>query len=373
MYTILIVDDEKSEREVILFLIKKYKLNLHTLQADNGKAALDILKEKPVDILLTDIKMPFINGMELATKARDIYPDIKILFFSGYDDFEYVKTALLLRAVNYILKPINENEFYKSILTIINTIHKRETQAEITDKYFEDYFYNGQTDENIKNIENNDDASIEEDSDILKNIEEAIQLKNTDEIRNKAKYLLDKYKNTSNVSHIYIRYICTTLLQLLIKTLPDVNENNFKNIVEKIFKFRYFTEIRHYIEEYLDKVVHNMEIENQSPKHAILIVKQYIHSHYKEDLSLNTLANIVYLSPKYLSSMFRQVTGISLNKYIKNVRLEQAKKLLLTTNLKVADICEEVGYSYVSYFCRIFQEEYGISPETFRERGGKIE
>ena len=71
----------------------------------------------------------------------------------------------------------------------------------------------------------------------VKNIEEAIQLKNTDEIRNKAKYLLDKYKNTSNVSHIYIRYICTTLLQLLIKTLPDVNENNFKNIVEKIFKF----------------------------------------------------------------------------------------------------------------------------------------
>jgi two-component system, response regulator YesN len=132
MYTILIVDDEKSEREVILFLIKKYKLNLHTLQADNGKAALDILKEKPVDILLTDIKMPFINGMELATKARDIYPDIEILFFSGYDDFEYVKTALSLRAVNYILKPINENEFYKSILTIINTIHKRETQAEIT-------------------------------------------------------------------------------------------------------------------------------------------------------------------------------------------------------------------------------------------------
>jgi two-component system, response regulator YesN len=132
MYTILIVDDEKSEREVILFLIKKYKLNLHTLQADNGKAALDILKEKPVDILLTDIKMPFINGMELATKARDIYPDIEILFFSGYDDFKYVKTALSLRAVNYILKPINENEFYKSILTIINTIHKRETQAEIT-------------------------------------------------------------------------------------------------------------------------------------------------------------------------------------------------------------------------------------------------
>jgi two-component system, response regulator YesN len=102
------------------------------LQADNGKAALDILKEKPVDILLTDIKMPFINGMELATKARDIYPDIEILFFSGYDDFKYVKTALSLRAVNYILKPINENEFYKSILTIINTIHKRETQAEIT-------------------------------------------------------------------------------------------------------------------------------------------------------------------------------------------------------------------------------------------------
>lgn len=71
--------------------------------------------------------------------------------------------------------------------------------------------------------------------------------------------------------------------------------------------------------------------------------------------------------------MFIQVTGSNLNKYIKNVRMEKAKELLLTTNMKIADISQEVGYSYVSYFCRIFQEDYKMTPDTYRQTRGQGE
>lgn len=371
MYKILIVDDEKDERDVILFLIHKYNFKLEVFQAANGRDGLELLRENSIDILLTDIAMPFLNGMDLATEARKIQPEIEILFFSGYDDFEYVKTALSLRAVNYILKPINEDEFSKSISSIINTIEMRDASKARSEKYIEEHFYSNSQVDNDDNSYYEDAVSLEEDSTIIKNISEAIQLKDIDRLKYNGYFLLDKYNNIPNISHIYIRYLCTTLLQLLINALPDADDNDLKNAAEEVYKFRYFADIRKYIEGYLEKLIKQMDVDNQSPRHAISMVEQYIHSHINEDLSLNVLADIVFLSPKYLSSMFSQVTGINLNKYIKKVRMEKAKELLLTTNMKIADISQEVGYSYVSYFIRIFQEEYNMSPETYRQTRGQ--
>ncbi|WP_281533213.1 response regulator transcription factor [Anaerocolumna aminovalerica] len=375
MYKILITDDEKSEREVILYLISKYNFKLEVLQAANGRDALEMLATQPIDILLTDIQMPFLNGMELAAKARSINPNIEIIFFSGYDDFAYVKTALSLRAVNYILKPVNPDEFNKTISEVINTLQSRESAKAESEKYIKEHFYLNTYQNNKNNNSNNENvmAAESQDSELLNKIAQAIQLKDIDTLRRNTNLLLEKYKNIPNVSHIYIRYLCTTLLQLFINALPEADDNDFKKVVEEIYSFRYFADIYKLLINILEKVIDQFKAENQSHRHAILLVEQYILSHYTEDLSLNTLANIVFLSPKYLSSLFIQVTGISLNRYIKNVRIEKAKELLLNTNMKIADICKEVGYSYVSYFCRIFQEDYGMSPDRYRQTRGQGE
>ena len=99
----------------------------------------------------------------------------------------------------------------------------------------------------------------------------------------------------------------------------------------------------------------------------ISIVEQYIRRHYMEGLSLDILADKVYLTPHYLSSIFSQEKGIGINRYIKNVRMEKARELLLGTNMKISDICRMVGYSNLSYFCKAFRNEYGITPEKYRE------
>lgn len=80
MSRILIVDDEKDERSVIRFLLKKFNFELEIVEAANGKEALEELMRSPADILLTDVKMPFVDGMELATKAREHYDDMEIIF-----------------------------------------------------------------------------------------------------------------------------------------------------------------------------------------------------------------------------------------------------------------------------------------------------
>ena len=107
MYTLLIADDEAHERDLIRFLLRDSKHILHILEAQNGRDAFEQLSNNHVDILLCDIEMPFLNGIELAKKVKEQNPDIEILFFSGYDDFVYVKAALSLKAVSYILKPVD--------------------------------------------------------------------------------------------------------------------------------------------------------------------------------------------------------------------------------------------------------------------------
>ena len=106
MYKLLIVDDEALERQVIKFLIEKFALPFECYEAENGAAAKELLSELKIDVVVTDVKMPFVNGIDLAKQIRQTMPEIQIIFFSGYDDFSYIKSALLLNVVNYILKPI---------------------------------------------------------------------------------------------------------------------------------------------------------------------------------------------------------------------------------------------------------------------------
>lgn len=248
MYQILIVDDEAIEREAICFLIQKFHFDLEVTQANNGKEALISLRKKKFDILFTDIKMPFTDGLTLADQAKSLYPDIEIIIFSGYGDFQYAKKALVLRAFDYILKPIKPQEFRQTVSSVLEYIQNRDTPP---------------------------------------------------------------------------------------RPAPA------------------------------DPIFPPAE-DTQDDEHAIKLVKQYIHRHYGEDLSLDILADVVCLSPKYLSSLFIRENGYGINRYIKKIRMEEAQRLLQTTNMKISDISRKTGYSNLSYFCKSFQEHYGVSPDKFR-------
>lgn len=128
MYTLLIADDEADERTLIRFLLNDFRNTFHILEAQNGRDALELLTNNHVDILLSDIQMPFLSGIELVSQVKEKNPDIEVLFFSGYDDFSYVKAALSLKAVNYILKPVDPDEFHKVLTEIVDRLdsHKIE-------------------------------------------------------------------------------------------------------------------------------------------------------------------------------------------------------------------------------------------------------
>jgi two-component system response regulator YesN len=126
MYKVLIVDDEPFILEGLADFInwEDYGLEIAGLTG-NGLEAREIIDSDTIHILITDIRMPKMDGLELIQYIRRSEKDIKCIVLSGYSDFAYVKEAARLGIENYLLKPIDENEL---IITVINTVHKIETE-----------------------------------------------------------------------------------------------------------------------------------------------------------------------------------------------------------------------------------------------------
>jgi YesN/AraC family two-component response regulator len=121
MYQLLLVDDERLEKEGIRDLLSWMDLDVEVAgEASSGKKALELAERLEPDIVMTDIKMPGMSGIELASQVKTMLPDVKIIFITGYQDFEYAKDAISLGAYGYILKPVDEEELYAVMKKAIN-------------------------------------------------------------------------------------------------------------------------------------------------------------------------------------------------------------------------------------------------------------
>ena len=111
-YTFLIADDESVEREGLSFLLTRRGYPIRILEAVNGEQALEIVSREPVDVLITDIRMPFMDGLELARRIRERDARMKILVCTAYGEFEYAQKAISSGVTAYLLKPVQREEFY---------------------------------------------------------------------------------------------------------------------------------------------------------------------------------------------------------------------------------------------------------------------
>ena len=107
------------------------------------------------------------------------------------------------------------------------------------------------------------------------------------------------------------------------------------------------------------KVTHDTLIDN---------INLFIKANYREDLTLNQVADKFYISPNYLSQLFKKRNNISFVDYIQKLRIEEAKRHLKTTNMKVRDIARKVGYNNSSYFINVFKKNVGLTPSEYRKK-----
>jgi two-component system response regulator YesN len=129
MYSILIADDEALERKALSSIIKDKVPEISVIEeAENGQVALDKAKKLLPDILLLDIKMPRISGIEVARQVKEFSPDCKILLLSGYTYFNYAREAVTIGIQDFLVKPVEDNELVAALQIAIKSLEKAGSQ-----------------------------------------------------------------------------------------------------------------------------------------------------------------------------------------------------------------------------------------------------
>lgn len=240
MYSIMIVEDEYLVRQGIASLVNYEQFGMQVIaQAENGREAWQKFQKNPADILLTDINMPQMNGLELAKLVRDQAPKCHIVFLTGYDDFDYARTAIKLGADDYLLKPFSKDDVEEMLAKVQTKLDKERKKAQI-----QNLVDQGQRSE----------------------LEEAIHARLAD-----------------------------------------------------------------------------------------------------SELSLKNLALQLGFSPSYLSVLIKKELGLPFQDYLIQERMKKAKLLLLTTDLKIYEIAEQVGFEDMNYFSQRFKQVVGLTPRQFKK------
>lgn len=140
MYRIILVDDEEEVRKGIIRKIQWEKLGFTIVgDAENGEDALEKIEQSEPNVVMTDIRMPYMDGLTLAERIRQKYPSMKILIFSGFDDFEYAQQAIKLNVTEYILKPVNMEELTEILTRVHRNLDEEIEQRRDVDLLRESY------------------------------------------------------------------------------------------------------------------------------------------------------------------------------------------------------------------------------------------
>jgi len=361
MYKVFFVDDEASMRAGIRESIDWDDSGFILAgEAPDGEMALSLMQEIMPDILITDVRMPFMDGIELSRQAKKTMPWIKIIILSGHDEFEYAKQAIAIGVEDYLLKPVTSVTLMETLTEIAERIDReRRSNVENLIKSMKDISTRGKIP--LINI------------DKLPIIDKLRYATKADAPRFAEDYL-DSFDSTATTSIIFLYYIFMDILLSSSKIIEEFG-GDAKEVLSEYFDAGNMLQddagnisIKALLTSLLESVIEFRDASTGS-KYSDIIVKaqEYIKKNYSDkDISLHTVAKEVSISPNHFSTVFSRETGETFISYITGVRIEQAKILLKTTQLRASDIGYEVGYNDTQYFSYVFKKQTGMTPKEFR-------
>lgn len=176
-----------------------------------------------------------------------------------------------------------------------------------------------------------------------------------------------KYKDASQFSELYVKFVFSSVLKEIYEGIAAAGERELSREVDRMYRCNTIREVLEITKKAIHEFEDYLKVQDGGDREEVARVKSFIYHHFDEPLTTEILADQVFLSPGYLSFIFKQETGVNLNRFIRDYRMEKAKELLETTNLKVVQIAEKVGFSNNSYFGRSFREYFGSTPESCRK------
>lgn len=535
MFKLLIADDEQIVIEGIKNSINWSEYDIKVVgTAKNGTEALKLAEELQPDIIISDIKMPGLDGLALIEKLKAFLPNVKVVLISAYEEFDYAKQAIRLGVNSYLSKPVKKSEVINEVCKIkqllerkkheeeaairlqqrfnenlpvlrehfLNTLIRGNTVSDLEIKFqtyhinlsphktgvmvckidhlrsinftdeaqvqllmlritdiinelilpvckgvtFQSYnqeiitifnvpdeiefsieeliklaekikerildeteievsigigrIYSEIKDiglaykeavkalnyrlvygdnnvlyiENVEDIETVNYSALININELLENIQNILYTGKQEEVYALVDNFRQRLQNAEKIPYYYIQQLYIQLLSIILRTATEIGigthliaENN--NLYGTLLEIDSFSELDDWIKGILGNVCEQISAKNQlKTKHSIQKAINYIREHCQEEISLTSVANYVRLNPTYFSRFFKEETGCSFVDYLKKLRIEKAKELLRTSNLKIYEICEALGYQSVQYFSTLFKNMVGLTPQEYREK-----
>ncbi|MDU7240502.1 response regulator [Clostridium sp.] len=357
MYNLVIADDEKNIREGLSRFIDWADLGFNVvMKCEDGEDVIDYINTMSVDVVLCDIRMNRKSGLDVAKYVFENSRDIKVVLMSGYQEFEYAKKALEYNVVCYIVKPIEMSEIKEKFIKIKSNL---DGLKNINEKMHE---------EKKRAIDIQRDFSVL--IDMQSNLIESFLSFDKISIYSIFKDISNKVINMPFNSGI--KFLENTLVLLLNKIISFYLGLNIKedliDIIRNISASENYNNALEVFELWINSAVNGIEENNNSnSKLVIKKANKYIEKNYMYDLTLEKVSEIVFLSPVYLSKVYKKEMGINFIDYVTKIRIERSKELLSNRNLKVYEISELVGYKNLKYFYKIFKRYTGYTPNKYRE------
>lgn len=406
MCRILIADDEPLITQGLKALIEREETEISEIAvAADGEEALRWMQEGEnlPDILITDIRMPGRNGIELVKKIREKQWAVRVIVLSGYNDFEYVRSMAVLGIENYLLKPVNDQELHATIQNVLEKVkreQKMRVKAELDENLIRENIINRWLYDSIGEAELLDRAEfLDMDLElswyqpcILKilgdNSEGQEQRERKEAVFHVCieEFMKDTYCYFSkNYSGDTIAVFCgeeeasAKNKETLKQCMKEVRERlGFKIYVLLGEEVEGYWNVAASFREAMTKGIYLDEIEVKEQRENVSTssplarrMAEYLLSHYTEDLSLKTLGALLKGNPAYLGQIFRRDTGKSFSEYLKDIRVAKAKELLKEGRYSAQEISSRVGFSNVTYFTSVFKKETGLSPAEYKKTFNK--
>lgn len=332
---VFLVDDETLIRTGMKRLLDWESLGFTVVgEAENGRDALPQILSLSPHLVLTDLKMPFVGGLELARQVREALPLTEVIVLTGYDEFDYARQAIRVGVFDFLLKPISPQELTASLLRLRR---KREGRAL-------PYPYEREA-ALLSALSAADADAAERELETLFSRLAAEGLPR-ETLGNIADKLADAITRTARRQLGVLSAAQPTFL-------PDADE---KALCAALCGY-----VRQILQEY------------ESTRSSALVrdIGRYLEENYQKNITLAMLEEEFFFNASYISRIFKQKTGVNYSDRLLDIRLTHAKELLRSTDRSIGDISEETGFGNAKYFSRIFKEKVGVQPIVYRKRGAR--
>ncbi len=378
MYNVFIIDDEPWSREVVKALGDWERLGLRVAgEAEDGTEGLGRIGIQLPDIIVTDMRMPGIDGAELLQILHERHPAMKVIVMSGYDDFVYTQGAIRSRAVEYLLKPIKPEDLNAALRRCKEELDREAGPRSTIFASGEDMQrYSAHRDRIYASLLTLDKARVAEAFQLL-----ARELAS-------AKTAVAEAEGASRIA--------SDLLLMLEQFLSE-QEATLEQLlrgrgvagnvaIDKEAELRLgspatagFLTLRSAASPqettlavggiYALAVEGLLALRHSRSRLDMEDVVAYIDSHFQDAISLETVSGQFLVSREHLSRAFKARTGENLSDYIVRRRMEKARSLIAVSRLPIKHAAQLSGYEDIAYFYRVFKKHFGITPGELRSEG----